>query len=146
MLKVKDKCITKKCHLDSWNLFISLKNDNNEDTLDTFKETSIQDVSTCQDDNSNDIDDDLETFIKTQSCAQLYLYQHLDFNTQKSVENDLIRSKLELYDNTPRLHHSTEIRKYWHDQKLIHPELYELAMVYLSVPATQVTLLFDFNF
>lgn len=137
---------SEKFLLDSWNLFISLKNDNNEDTLDTFKETSIQDVSTCQDDNSNDIDDDLETFFKTQFSAQLYLYQHLDLNTQKSVENDLIRSKLELYDNTPRLQHSTEIRKYWHDQKLIHPELYELPMVYLSVPATQVTLIFDYSF
>lgn len=83
-------------------------------------------------------DDALEDFILNVTAVELHKrLEYANMPSQKSQET-LIRVKLEDYDNCIRLHHSTDVRKYWDDHKLDHPELFKVAQVFMSVPATQV--------
>lgn len=50
-----------------------------------------------------------------------------------------IKTILQNYDGVPRLPSKANIFHYWEDNKKVHPELYNLATVTLSVPMTQVT-------
>lgn len=45
-----------------------------------------------------------------------------------------------IIDNTPRLHHSTDIKNYWSEHHESMPELYKLSQVVMAVPCTQVNI------
>ncbi|KAE8744605.1 hypothetical protein FOCC_FOCC008734 [Frankliniella occidentalis] len=50
-----------------------------------------------------------------------------------------VRAMIEEYDLTKPLPLKSDVLKFWESKKLIWPELYEVAMIVLAIPATQVS-------
>ncbi|KAK3922307.1 Zinc finger BED domain-containing protein 4 [Frankliniella fusca] len=50
-----------------------------------------------------------------------------------------VRAMIEEYDSTKPLPLKSDVLKFWESKRLIWPELYELAMIVLAIPATQVS-------
>lgn len=46
---------------------------------------------------------------------------------------------LDAYDATDRQHNKSSVLKFWHDNKYVHPQMYELATIIHSIPPTQAT-------
>ncbi|XP_060858704.1 uncharacterized protein LOC132936054 [Metopolophium dirhodum] len=122
--------------VDVWKMILWL----DKNSMPISNNEIIESATHCEVDNhnfSNVEDDDLENFIKTKTYISIQ-------EQNESVEAIPIRLLLQSYDNIQRLHHSTSIRQYWQDLKLIKPEIFRLAQVSalsvsLSVPVTQVS-------
>ncbi|XP_060870145.1 uncharacterized protein LOC132944688 [Metopolophium dirhodum] len=117
--------------VDVWKMILWL----DKNSMPISKDEIIKSATHCEVDNhnfSNVEDDDLEDFIKTKTCISIQ-------EQNESVEAIPIRLLLQSYDNIQRLHHSTSIRQYWQDLKLVKPEIFRLAQVILSVPVTKVS-------
>lgn len=87
------------------------------------------------------------TYDEFENILKLKERQHSLLNSclTSSRESDLyllrrIENKLEVYNvEQKRLHRKNNILQFWDEQKNDQPELYKLAMIVLSVPATQVS-------
>lgn len=117
--------------VDVWKMILWL----DKNSMPISNDEIIVSATHCEVDNhnlSNVEVDDLEDFIQTETCISIQ-------EQNESVEGIPIRLLVQSYDNVQRLHHSTSIRRYWQDLRLIKPELFRLAQVILSVPVTQVS-------
>lgn len=85
--------------------------------------------------------DEIEQFIR----QKMFDNRHLP-RAPIPQYNNAIRAKVESFDNTPRLHHSTDVRKFWEARKFTEPELYKLAQIFLSVPVNNVIIFELLNF
>lgn len=130
LLDEDSKCKAINILVDVWKMILWLDKSSRPITNDEM----IVSETHCEVDNHNlsNVEDDLEDFIKTKTCVSIQ-------EKNESVEAIPIRLLLQSYDNIQRLHHSSGIRQYWQDLKLIKPELFRLAQVILSVPVTQVS-------
>lgn len=79
----------------------------------------------------NDTFDDFEAMLE-QECSTAS-------TSDNASQTDLKVKLIHLANQKTRLPASTDILKYWEVRRFEEPELYELAMVALSAPVTQVT-------
>lgn len=54
------------------------------------------------------------------------------------IYKNTLRAKLEVFGKTPRLHHSTNIKRFWEERKLTDPDLYKLSQIFLTIPVNDV--------
>jgi len=116
--------IEAKDHLQkTWKIIEQLSGNENEANINNAQ------YFDAHEENVMDPDDDLESFI--QSSSQ---------NNDSSISINMNSSYASLamllieFDNTSRLHHSTDIKKYWSERLEFMPELYKLSQVVMAVP------------
>lgn len=125
-LSQTDKYTAKLLLKDIWTIMIWLE-------TGIESNISVPQIESFVDDSLND---DLEQYIRSQSSALDLLDLSFSFQNSNSM-SDIIRI-IDDFDNVPRLHHSTNIVKYWRNCLNSKPESHKLAMVLWAVPVTQV--------
>lgn len=122
--------IEAKDHLQkTWKIIEQLTGNENEANINNAQ------YFDAHEENVMDPDDDLESFIQSSSQNSA---NNMLMNMNSSQRS--IAILLEEYDNTPRLHHSTDIKNYWSEHHESMPELYKLSQVVMAVPCTQVNI------
>lgn len=103
-----------------------------------------QDTNTNAHDLQETSDDLLESFLSQESNPPLDSLSNT--NTNNGGSPDYSKSKADFmimvcnYElNTSRIHHSNSVLDFWQNSKQMYAELYEVAMIYLSIPPTQST-------
>lgn len=114
----------------------SLENDNEEEgSLNSLNESfSIDDSNECSNTVTVDV---LEKFLRSKDTAP-------SLNDSFSSQSSTVFTKIETllksyYIDQKRINHKTNILQFWKSMQPFHPELYRLAFVVFSVPATQVS-------
>ncbi|KFM77682.1 Zinc finger BED domain-containing protein 4, partial [Stegodyphus mimosarum] len=97
------------------------------------KSISIVNEETKSSTESDENEDDLETFLKSKELAIIKTHR-----TSISTEID-IEFILNNFDNVRRLDIKHNILDFWEENKITYPHLYKIAMVVLAAPATQVS-------
>lgn len=106
-----------------------------EETVDS----DLEEVQVANDLSVSDSDDD-GGFAKLLEQRNRERQQLKEGEGHQSSARATIRALLDEYDRlTDPLPSSADIMKYWQGRKSVSPELYDLAMIVLAIPATQVT-------
>jgi hypothetical protein len=89
-------------------------------------------------------DDLLESFlaesrnnIQTTTTRDIIQTSGIPDYTKSAAQFMVILNEYECSAN--RMHHSESIRAFWEENKILFPELYEVAKIYLAIPPTQAT-------
>ncbi|KAF0715623.1 zinc finger BED domain-containing protein RICESLEEPER 1-like isoform X1 [Aphis craccivora] len=122
MLSIEQKSIAKNHLNKTWNAM--------KLTSETIVNNDVSETTTNEDDTIGEIDE-FEIFLSSQSSTPCLEVENND--------NRSIRVIIEEFDNVPRLHHKSCVLKYWSENKIIKPELFQLTQVVMAVPCTQVT-------
>ncbi|KAK3928633.1 Putative AC transposase [Frankliniella fusca] len=107
-----------------------------EDNVDSDLEVEEQ-INFSADDSDDDTDDSGFNKLLEQRNRDRQILKEGQGNQSGRAK---IRALLDEYDRvTDPLPPSADIMKYWQGRKAVSPELYDLAMIVLVIPATQVT-------
>lgn len=115
-----------KVHLaKTWKL---LKKIQNQGISDNETITNVINQNQSNDSNKDDVDT-FESFLRSHSMSA-------ETSSCSSVPS--IETILEQYDRVPYISYKLDIMDYWRNNKQNMPELYQLAIILIAIPATQV--------
>jgi len=121
MLSIEQKSIAKNHLIKTWNAMKLIS--------ETIVNNDVSDTITNEDDTNSEIDE-FEVFLSSQGSTPCLEVGNND--------NRSINVIIEEYDNVSRLHHKSCVLKYWSENKIKKPELFQLTQVVMAVPCTQV--------
>lgn len=124
-----------KSHLKHiWNKLMSL---NNKEHLNI---DCVNEISSSNSSASGSTCDEFENLLKLKQQQHDLEKSHLSSSNESDLCILRVVNELETYDvEQKRLNRKIDILHFWEEKRKKQPELYKLAMVILSVPATQVS-------